>query len=255
LWKLQISAREIYPPRIFINWQPQNFLNRDLPAHTLEPCMNERDPLTPATARSKFLERRMLTFGLRRKPLKMFCEHCGKFIPSDIEWICGYCNMENLRTKSYSFLHKCEQCKRSPKSFHCPHCNRISFFDETHDDRHPARSNHQPVSVPAIVETNEQIRAQKILEREERKAELEYKIVCARLDLDLETLEKKREMLKKKSPEQILKDDSTEHDSIFITVHKIAKENLQTYEKEFADDPELMEMARLSVQKWKLKYV
>lgn len=197
----------------------------------------------------------MLTFGLRRKPLKMFCEHCGKFIPSDMEWICGYCNMENLRTKSYSFLHKCEQCRRTPKSFHCPHCNRISFFDETHDDRHPARSTHQPVSVPAVIDTDEQIRAQKVKEREERKAELEYEIVCAKLDNDLAALLKQRELYKSKTPKELLVEDLERDKAQCMGADEVAEQDIKAYEKLYAGNPDLLEKHMLFVKKWRSKHI
>jgi hypothetical protein len=215
--------------------------------------MSERaKPLTPTAVRLRFRERQILTFGLRRKPLKLFCEHCGKFIPSDMEWVCGYCNLRNVRTKLYSFLNKCEQCKRVPKSFHCPHCNATMFFDGPRDDRHPARNNVAP---PCPPETEEQAKAKKLLERGERKAELEYEIVCAKLDNDLAALLKQREMYKSKTPDQALEEDFLKDDAQFMGVHKIASEKIKMYEKLYADDPELLEMATLSVKKWRSKYI
>ena len=211
--------------------------------------------LTPSIARRRFKERLIFTLGLRRKPLNLFCEHCGKFIPSDMEWVCGYCNIKNTRTKRYSFLYKCERCKHPPKSFHCPHCDGIIFFDKKRDRKHPARNSHQQISEPTATEKAEQARAKKLHDREERKSELEYKIVCARLDTELATIKKHHEMLKKKSPAQALEQDFLEHDAHFMAVHKIAKRSLEVYEKEFASDPELLDMGKLSVKKWQEKFM
>lgn len=79
-------------------------------------------------ARQKYKERLIFTLGIRRKPFRLFCEHCGKFIPSDMQWKCGVCDYENLQTYLNSFLNKCKNCKTPPKSFLCPHCNGMMFL-------------------------------------------------------------------------------------------------------------------------------
>ena len=215
--------------------------------------MSERaKPLTPAAARLRFRERQLLTFGLRRKPLKLFCEHCGKFIPSDMEWVCGYCNLRNVRTKLYSFLNKCEQCKRVPKSFHCPHCDAAMFFDGPHDDRHPARNNVAP---PRPLETEEQAKIKKLLEQKERKADLEYEIVCARLDNDLAALLKEREKYKSKTPKEAMQEDLEQDKAKCISADEVAEEDIRTYEKLYVGNPDLLEKHQLFVKKWRSKYI
>src|SRR5437016_4524018 len=58
--------------------------------------------INPLKARSKFKAR--LLFGMVLKPLRLFCQHCDKYMPSDMEWRCAYCGHHNEGTKIYSFL-------------------------------------------------------------------------------------------------------------------------------------------------------
>ena len=99
--------------------------------------------ITSLKARRLF--RRRLVFGLILKPLRLFCDHCDKYVPSNMEWVCGHCNEPNLVTKYYSFLNKCYNCKRAPKSYVCPHCGEVNFLDKDRDDSHPARKGAAPV--------------------------------------------------------------------------------------------------------------
>jgi hypothetical protein len=131
------------------------------------------------------------------------------------------------------------------------------YFNSAKNDDHPAL--HKMRRLPRPPETAEQIDAKKkartLESRNERKAELEYEIICAKLDNELAALKKQGERLKDIPPEERLKRDSDEHDANIMGVHKIAKQKLDAYEKEFADDQELLEMARLSVKMWKAKYI
>src|ERR1041385_8201165 len=94
--------------------------------------------INPLKARGIYKGRLLL--GMVLKPLRLFCDHCDKYIPSDMEWRCGYCNEENRATRLYSFLNKCQKCKRSPKAVVCPHCQKINFLDKERVGTHPARS-------------------------------------------------------------------------------------------------------------------
>jgi hypothetical protein len=84
-------------------------------------------------ARREYKERHYITFGLSREPIKVSCNHCGKIILSDMEWVCGYCDAENASTNLYSFLNKCEVCKQPPKCVECPHCNKLNFLINSRD--------------------------------------------------------------------------------------------------------------------------
>jgi hypothetical protein len=216
--------------------------------------------LPPALARRRFKDRLILTLGLRRKPLRLFCEHCGKFIPSDLTWFCGYCNNENIHTKIYSFLNKCEECKRAPQSLHCPHCGEPIFFGKSRNDGHPAW-HKLPLSPPPprLPETREQteakMKAKNLENRQERRAELEYEIVCAKLDNELAALKKQGEMIKGGTPEELLERDFLKHDAHFMAVHKIANRKLEAYKKEFAHDSDLLEKGELSVEMWRTKHI
>jgi hypothetical protein len=140
--------------------------------------------VTSLTARAKFQER--LIFSVLLKPLRMFCNHCDKFIPSDIAWKCGHCDAENLQTKIYSFLNKCRRCKRSPKSFVCPHCNGYVFLDLSNDSSNPARDSNFKLKEPDVTEEEDHRRYIRGLEMQ--KFELEREIMVTRLNVELSTL-------------------------------------------------------------------
>src|SRR5258708_5258030 len=105
-------------------------------------------------ARKKYKQR--LLFGLAVKTLGPLFRDCGKYIPSDLEWKCGYCDAENHRTKLYSFLRKCRHCKRPPKAMQCPHCSQPNYLDKDRDPRHAARA--LSLALPPVIETDEEMR-------------------------------------------------------------------------------------------------
>jgi hypothetical protein len=204
----------------------------------------------PLDARPHFKSRMFLTLGLRRKPIQLSCEHCGKLTASDMEWVCGFCDVENHRTKLYSFLFKCEQCKQPPKCLQCPHCKTVMFFGKSRDTRHTARKTQSPTSP----ETEEQIQAKRAREREDSKAQVEHEITLTRLNAELTKLKKSiedtMESGKKKTPHESLEESFTEHDAQVMAAYKIAKREKEANQKKYADDPELLEMANESIQDW-----
>jgi hypothetical protein len=206
--------------------------------------------LTPPQARRIFQDRLVFTLGLRRKPLRLFCEHCGMFIPSDLMWLCGYCNHENVRTKLYSFLYKCQKCKQPPKALVCPHCEKIIFIDGSKDGRHAAR---KAGAMP--IDTEDEARLRKARLQEERKADLEHEIVVTRLNAELAALKKTLEPPKKKLAHEALEENFSEHDAHVMAAHKIAKREKEENKRKYADDPELLARADASVDNWLERHV
>jgi hypothetical protein len=195
-------------------------------------------------AKSRFKQR--LFFGLIFRPLRLFCKDCDKYVPSDMAWRCSYCNRENTRTKLYSFLHKCQQCKRSPKSFACPHCESLNFLDKDDNGSHPARSTAAPCSPTLKVDP----RAEKRRAHDEQKEALEQAIVIARLDAELTAVKASTEIGKETSAPERLEKSYSDHDAHVLAAHRIAKRERESNAKKYKDDPEFREMADQSVQCW-----
>jgi hypothetical protein len=205
--------------------------------------------ITLLEARMRFKERLFLSLGMRRKPLKLFCEHCGKFIPSDMPWRCGFCDTENYKTKLYSFLYKCGRCKQPPKSFICPHCEKRLPLAKKSSDQHPARKIQGFVNIDSAADRQ----AIQVRDRNLRKQELEHDIVMTRLNAELNLLKKQTEPKKEKTPLENLEQSFSEHDAHVMAVHKIVKREKEANAKEFANDAELREMADESVDDWAAK--
>jgi hypothetical protein len=202
-------------------------------------------------ARRKFKQR--LFFGLAVKPLRLFCNHCGKYIPSDSEWRCGYCDTENLRTKLYSFLRKCQQCKRPPKAFICPHCKEPNFLDKKRDATHAAW-NIRTV-VPAVVANAEELRSWRKQGREDEKSGLQHEIEIAKLNAELIMVKKSVEFKEKKSIKESLEESLTEFEANTMGARMAAKNRRELYAKEVNNDPDLLRDYDEMLQAWLDNYL
>jgi hypothetical protein len=69
-------------------------------------------------------------FRLNR-PLKALCPSCGKYLPSNLPWICGCCTTRN---ESNSFLNVCVNCREAPTAYQCHHeeCEEIIYLDRSY---------------------------------------------------------------------------------------------------------------------------
>jgi len=209
----------------------------------------------PLKARNRFKAR--LLFGMVLKPLRLFCEHCDKYLPSDMEWRCAHCGHENLSTRIYSFLNKCQQCKRSPKSVACPQpgCGKLNFLDKDKDGSHPAVKNSAP-AIPPL--SPEQLQAQertkhrvkKSEDHTDRREDISREIEIARLDAELSKWKASAESFKKKSPLDQLKSDFEQRKMHAMGVHEIAANEYALNKETFKDDPEKQEQADTVVKNW-----
>ena len=204
----------------------------------------------PLDARLEYKERHFITFGLHREPIKVSCNHCGKIILSNMEWVCGFCDAENISTKMYSFLNKCEACKQPPKCLACPHCDEIIFLINSKDYRHPARK----IRPPQKPETEEAVRAKKARQREDAKMEVEHELLITRLNGELaklkKTIEQSHAPLKIMAPLEIMRKRFLEHDALYMGVHVIAKEAREANKILYADDPEKLQQSEDSIKDW-----
>jgi hypothetical protein len=124
-----------------------------------------------------------LSYWCVSEPIRMFCAHCGKYSPSNIDWTCGYCGTGN-KGADHSFLGKCDTCKRPPPGFKCPHgCGRGIFAENDDGSRsHWAykRGDSPATPMPAPPEPS-----QAEFERQLRQLDNDIKLTKLRRDLEL----------------------------------------------------------------------
>jgi hypothetical protein len=208
--------------------------------------------ITSLKARNIYKARLMM--GMVLKPLRLFCDHCDKYIPSDMEWRCGHCHFENTGTRIYSFLNKCKECKRAPKAVVCPHddCGGINFLDKARIDTHPARKIIR-IIVPTKQEARNERREDRLSEHIERKEELAYQIEEVKLNAELARLKESSEFNLEVKAMRKLERDFSEHDAHFMGVKKIAKRREEKINEEFKNDAHGKEEALDSLNYWKEK--
>lgn len=199
--------------------------------------------ITSLKARKIFKTRLLL--GLVLKPLRLFCEHCDKYVPSDMEWVCGHCNEHNHFTKYYSFLNKCRRCKRPPKSYICPHCGAVNYLDKDEESLHPARQIDNTVPAPPLDH-----RVEKRQAHEERKEDLANEIEIARLNAALARLKESAEFGFETEAMRKLEKSFSEHDAHVMGVHKIEAREEKLIPEKYKDDPVRQDQARDSLKKW-----
>lgn len=195
-------------------------------------------------ARARFKER--LFFGFMLPPLRLFCEPCGHYVPSSMEWVCSRCHHENRRTSLNSFLHQCEQCKQAPKSFECPQCKAVNFLTADSDGTHPARTIPPP---PVPAREFDLVKLQREL-RNEEKEDLKHAVMLARLNAELAQHKAAAEKPTEQGPRERLEKSFAEHQAHLLEAHRIARREKQQNAETYRDDPEFLEMADEAVQAW-----
>lgn len=194
-------------------------------------------------ARSRFRQRLLL--GLTVKPVRLFCESCDKYVPSDMPWRCSHCDHDNTKTKIYSFLNKCRECKRSPKSYVCPHCGSINFLDRDMNAAHPARK--MPAYVVPEPPPDEEEEKQR--QHDNRKQDLEREIEITRLNARLAQLKTSAEF-KDVTAREALQKSFSEHDAHMMGTYIIEKEQRAKNAEQYKDEPELLSKANESLSLW-----
>ena len=202
--------------------------------------------VTPMRAREAFKQRTRSLLGLQPEPIELLCDYCGKFVPSDMKWRCGYCDHENHRTEVYSFLDKCQACDREPKAFVCPNCGETNFLDADKDGAQPARKLvERPKPAP-----QEDPKAKKRREHESRKEELEREIELAKLTSALAQAKAAGETKKDPTVQERMKEEIRRYLERFMGSHMAAKELWAEFAERFKGDPETMEMVNEAIQRY-----
>jgi ribosomal protein S27AE len=196
-----------------------------------------------------------------RDEIKCFCPRCGKFISSETEWICGYCDFHNkdrweptfadllkigitAKMPSHSFLSGCVKCHKEPDCLICPHCQKLSAISSQRNEKYAARI----YQLEKPKETVEESRQRRDLEKELKL----HDITVTRLDLELAELDKEykrhtAEPKRKKTLEEDL-DESAEH---VLSVHELYEKKRMKAREIWRENPDLLERVELFLGKWR----
>ncbi len=186
-------------------------------------------------------------------PIRLFCPHCGKYISSHMEWVCGRaCETVNGRTwfekVFYTFLNRCKRCKQPPKTLQCPHahCQALLPLGNTDtEDYHPA----QKFLPGAPEETDEEVLARLRKERERRQEEIQV------TKLNRELAKEKAQLTKEQGTRERTTEERAQQDlekklGWQTAVHRVANREKDKLKKELNGDPALKRRLRNAVDHW-----
>lgn len=164
-----------------------------------------------------------------------------------MEWVCGYCDTRNIRTKLFSFLRKCQHCKRPPKAYICPHlgCEKINFLSKENNDRHPARAFKD---IPPPINEVE-VRQKRVQDRTDQKDEKLHELEIAKLDAQL-AIFKGTDLFKKLSKREEFEKEFSEFREEHLGIELFVEEQLKQYEKEFAGNALMLKKNKLALRAW-----
>lgn len=208
-------------------------------------------PVTNLNARLQFKQR--LILGMFLKPVRAVCDHCEDVTPSDMQWRCGYCGHDNSGTRLYSFLNKCQKCKREPKSYGCASCSKINFLDDDRDASRPARrpTAKPPLTVPPPPPPPPEdpgIARKKA--HDERLTELAREIELAQLALRLAELKASPLLKKEKTNLEQLEESLATDLGHGLGAHAAADKWKEKLATEFKDNPDLRAKADAVIDRW-----
>lgn len=175
--------------------------------------------------------------------IQIFCPHCGKSIPRQQNWICGYCDGENTDQIFHPVIYKCSHCDQEPKSYICSHCEKTVFFDIDNDARHAAR---------LAVSKKPGISRQDPLEEKKRahilrKTELEQEIEITALNKRLAQLKLSPEFKEEVSAREKIGKEFSEFQQEVLGFRMLERNERARYAEEFKDDPEGFEDNNLAL--------
>jgi hypothetical protein len=208
-----------------------------------------------------------------RRPVRLFCPSCGKYVPGNLPWFCGRCNSENRAPKHddgllassrhvrHSFLHKCKACGAKPVAFHCQHCTEAFVLDRTWmdaDKREVERlAAYMIQGAPPQPESREKVKERQVLHVEN----LEHRITVAELETrlaqrkkELDTLRTCREEKPIPTTRERLQQTFDRQHEEFLAVHELARVAQARAEEKYRDDPEMLEMENAVIQQFVEKH-
>lgn len=170
---------------------------------------------------------------LFKRPVRIFCGECSGYIPSTLPWICGHCSLENHQTRIYSFLYKCQRCKKRPSAIACPHCRTIWCFEKDGDPTHPARSIQLQIPPPIAEDENKK----RIQAHQKKQEDTRFRIDETRLTLELKTLEEQLAAIAGDSHLTKLEKDFLRDQARFLGTKQLVAKWTKIYQELFHDDP------------------
>lgn len=200
-------------------------------------------------ARREFQKR--MALGMVVRPLRMFCTECGKYIPSDLEWKCGFCNFKNYRVRLNSFLRKCQGCKRAPHAIVCPHCQELNFLMKYAIGDHPARV----VEGFILPVDPDLLRMQRKNEREFAKSEALHEKEMAEIHRDTTRIKNSPELRPKKSRQEEIEEDLLESEAAVFGHEAAAEKRALYYKEQFPKNSQSRRRAMDFLKKWRRKHI
>jgi len=175
--------------------------------------------------------------------VKIFCSHCGKYIPNDMDWRCGYCDAINTNRRYHPVFSECQTCKRETLAYTCTHCSQIVLFDESEDRNHPARQY-----VADRREMPRDLLQEKMRVHDLKKTDLEHEIEIEQLKMKLVRIKASTEFKQEVTAQEKLRKKFSEQETHVLGALLLAKEERAKNAEQYKDDPELLEMKELALR-------
>jgi len=182
------------------------------------------------------------------KPLRLLCEHCERYIGSDIEWACGYCHKINRDTKNHPHFNCCARCGSAPPGFVCMHCAHVNPLDNRRVEGHYARSAHQKPPEPADDDAarhqqklNELMRDKELNEAMKQVAESREERLNAEARVNPPTGSGKDNGKKPKSEREKARERVKKRLDQYLGSKQAINEYEAALRKEYSADPEMLE--------------
>jgi hypothetical protein len=181
-------------------------------------------------------------FVLEKRPIKIRCPHCRKYIVTNTPWVCGACGKKNVRTDDFPFIFRCEHedCGVEPAAYECHHrdCKKLIFLTE--DER---RTNIACCSDEKKERRGRDERAAKVRTDKEKIEDKANELGVADLDAKLKEIRAKSEGPKIKTLAEQKREafDSGYDAAMGVRAH--ARKRRAEAAEEFKDDPESLKDA------------
>lgn len=184
------------------------------------------------------------------KPFRPFCPHCGKYLPTSLDWKCGFCDYANSKTQIYSFLYQCECCKAEPKAYRCQHCDEVIFLDKNNDDTHCAMvlqstTEKTKPNEPSIHE----LRRNQLDEKDHKLTLTGKEIALERAAQELKALQARRKE-ERLSRYDLLKKSAKDNREHSTGVHRIVAEDRKQAEEDYKDNPHMLQVEYHRIESW-----
>lgn len=182
------------------------------------------------------LKLEILKTAVFKSPTRLFCEDCGKYVPSTMPWVCPYCGTVHSDVRLHSFLYKCKGCQRRSEGVECPHCKTIWTFSSEGDVRFVAKRAPEALPVTKPSETEQEKRRREHSEKMENlRFEHEERKLAAEMKQYEERIAPRSANDYQKMAEEIMRG----HSRLFA-LHEMASFFRKHWAEKHKDDPDLL---------------